>query len=320
MRKIINKNSTYFYSYTGLISLIFFEMILLIFLFILSRQQDLYSTTNTVVFDRKKLASANRDEILNALGHEFGHYSKEDNKTGKQTIANYSGEKLEDRTKAMVSKEATEDTLASIRNNPNIITGEEEKKLAESIPMERREYYKAFIVKGSVTKMVTGVEIDGGFIYNKDPITGKEEFGYVWGGKGLFGSDYNAKKINDIGKVALKVDWGFDSYEKKGKPIKDFQGMTAKVEGSIGLFGVGASGEIETKDNDKISGSVGVEDARIKAMVTIGYRGVKEFKNPEENLKNAIRSITNNSETTVETIQGIRLIIDAIKKAEELKK
>ena len=96
--------------------------------------------TNVVVFDRKMLASANRDEILNALGHEFGHYSKEDNKTGKQTIANYSGDKLEARTKAMVSKEATEDTLAAIRNNKNVITGEEGKKLAESIPMDRREY------------------------------------------------------------------------------------------------------------------------------------------------------------------------------------
>ena len=96
--------------------------------------------TNVVVFDRKKLANSNRDEILNALGHEFGHYSKEDNKTGSQTIANYSGDKLEARTKGMVSKEATEDTLASIRNNPNVITGEEGKKLAESIPMERREY------------------------------------------------------------------------------------------------------------------------------------------------------------------------------------
>jgi len=68
-----------------------------------------------------------RDKILNALGHEFGHYSKEDNKTGTQTIANYTGAKLEDRTKAMVAKEATEDTLAAIRNNPNVITGEEGK-------------------------------------------------------------------------------------------------------------------------------------------------------------------------------------------------
>jgi len=96
--------------------------------------------TNVVVFDRKELAKSNRDEILNALGHEFGHYSKEDNKTGNQTIANYSGEKLEDRTKGIVSKEATEDTLAAIRNNKNVITGEEGKKLADSIPMERREY------------------------------------------------------------------------------------------------------------------------------------------------------------------------------------
>ena len=96
--------------------------------------------TNVVVFDKKMLASLDRDKILNILGHEFGHYSKEDNKTGNQTIANYSGDKLEDRTKAMVSKEATEETLASIRNNPNVITGEEGKKLAESIPMDRREY------------------------------------------------------------------------------------------------------------------------------------------------------------------------------------
>ena len=98
--------------------------------------------TNVVVFDRKQLASLDRDKILNALGHEFGHYSKEDNKTGTQTIANYSGDKLEDRTKAMVAKEATEDTLASIRNNPNVITGEEGRLLAESIPMERREYVR----------------------------------------------------------------------------------------------------------------------------------------------------------------------------------
>ena len=96
--------------------------------------------TNVVVFDRKQLANLDRDKILNILGHEFGHYSKEDNKTGTQTIANYTGAKLEDRTKAMVAKEATEDTLAAIRNNPNVITGEEGRLLAESIPMDRREY------------------------------------------------------------------------------------------------------------------------------------------------------------------------------------
>ena len=162
--------------------------------------------TNTVVFDRKKLASANRDEILNALGHEFGHYSKEDDIDKSQDIANHTGKLLEDRTKDMVAKEATEDTLASIRNNPNVITGEKGKKLADSIPMDRREYYKALMFNGSITKLLVGVGVELGVIYNKDPITGKEEFGYVWGGKGLAGFDYNAEKINDIGKVGLKAD------------------------------------------------------------------------------------------------------------------
>ena len=40
----------------------------------------------------------------------------------------------------MVAKEATENTLEAIRNNPNVITGEEGRLLAESIPMDRREY------------------------------------------------------------------------------------------------------------------------------------------------------------------------------------
>ena len=101
--------------------------------------------------------------------------------------------------------------------------------------------------------------------------------------------------------------------------IKDFQGMTAKIEGSIGLFGV--SGEIDVKNNDKISSSVGGEEnTRIKVMVSLGYRRVNEFENPSEELKEVIRTITNNSEKIAETTEGIRMIMDAIKKAEELKK
>ena len=70
------------------------------------------------------------------------HYSKEDDIDKSQDIANHTGELLENRTKGMVAKEATEDTLAAIRNNKNVITGEEGKKLADSIPMDRREYVK----------------------------------------------------------------------------------------------------------------------------------------------------------------------------------
>ena len=114
--------------------------------------------TNVVVFDRAMLASANRDQILNALGHEFGHYSKEDDIDKSQDIANHTGKLLEDRTRGMVAKEATEDTLARIRNNLNVITGEEGKKLAESIPMDRREYVKwERVFRG------TAITFSGGF-------------------------------------------------------------------------------------------------------------------------------------------------------------
>uniref|UniRef100_UPI0003B30B41 hypothetical protein n=1 Tax=Fusobacterium russii TaxID=854 RepID=UPI0003B30B41 len=74
-------------------------------------------------------------------GHEFGHYSKADDIDKSQDIANYTGGLLEKRTKNLASKEATEETLGAIRNNKNVITGEEGKKVAESIPMDRREYH-----------------------------------------------------------------------------------------------------------------------------------------------------------------------------------
>ncbi|WP_320949931.1 hemolysin [Fusobacterium sp.] len=171
--------------------------------------------TNVVVFDRKMLANANRDQILNALGHEFGHYSKEDNKTGNQTIANYSGEKLEDRTKGMVAKEATEDTLAAIRNNKNVITGEEGKKLADSIPMDRREYSTTGFSGGlsaSFEGNLTGgaghyVSIDWkkGIVEEYDTIEGGMNFSNpdigITGGISIFPFADSAKDIEGRGKV-----------------------------------------------------------------------------------------------------------------------
>ena len=274
--------------------------------------------TNTVVFDRKKLASSNRNEILNALGHEFGHYSKEDNKTGSQTIANYSGDKLEDRTKGMVSKEATKETLASIRNNKNVITGEEGKKLAESIPMDRREYYEAFMFKGSITKLAIGGGGSFGFVYNKNPITGKEEYGYVGEIQGLLGIDYDVKKVTDV--ILLNKDWGIETYQKKGKPIKDFQGITAGLEGKIAAFGVGIEGSMDIMEDGKISGNGGLSNAGFKVMLSLGYRYVHKIDNPSEGVKYLIGTFTNDPEKLAGNIEAVRMLIDVIKKAEELKK
>ena len=277
--------------------------------------------TNVVVFDRKKLASANRDEILNALGHEFGHYSKEDNKTGTQAIANYSGKKLEDRTKAMVSKEATEDTLASIRNNKNVITGEEGKKLAESIPMERREYYKAFIIKGSVTKVVAGIEGDAGVIYNKDPVTGEEEFGIVVGGQGLLGIDYGKEDITDAGKLIANFGWDLASYEDAGKPIKDFQGFIGGAGIKVNLFGFQFSWGISVGGNKgNFNGDANLSKNRIKIGGSGGYIHVFKLDKPSKATKSFIRGIANNSEKIVDTKNTIYKIKDIIDGREELKK
>ena len=96
--------------------------------------------------------------------------------------------------------------------------------------------------------------------------------------------------------------------------------MTAKIEGSIGAFGVGVSGEIDTKNNDKMSGSVGAADTGVKVMVSLGYRGVDEFENPSEELKEAIRIVTNNSEKIAETTEGIRILNRCNKKSRGVEK
>ena len=261
--------------------------------------------TNTVVFDRKMLASANRDQILNALGHEFGHYSKEDDIDKSQDIANHTGELLENRTKGMVAKEATEDTLAAIRNNKNVITGEEGKKLAESIPMDRREYYKAIIITGSAEKFIVGAEGGLGVIYNKDPVTGEEEYGIVWKAEGAAGIDYDLENIKkEI--MPLKLDWGVEGYEKEGKPIKDLEGKIAKIQFSLAAFGIGVGAQIDDKDGV----SLGAESSKtgIKLMLKLGYIGVKKLENPNEKVRKAIKFLTDNPEEAAENIEAIKTL------------
>lgn len=44
---------------------------------------------------------------------------------------NYIGELLENRTKDMIAKKVTEETLATMRNNKNVIAKEEGKKISD---------------------------------------------------------------------------------------------------------------------------------------------------------------------------------------------
>jgi len=220
--------------------------------------------TNVVVFDRKQLANLDRDKILNILGHEFGHYSKEDNKTGKQTIANYTGDKLEDRTKAMVAKEATEDTLASIRNNPNVITGEEGKKLAESIPMERREYHTeeifgtaAYSFGGRVSGTISHYT---SFNHKTDEV---EEYNLITGSVGF-------------GSPDISVGIGIGLYLKDSR--EEIEKLTKSVGGSITLKGgvsIGADVLTEHVENRGILGDF-LHAKGVRVYVGIGFMPLKK--------------------------------------------
>ncbi|MHB9333737.1 hemagglutinin repeat-containing protein, partial [Fusobacterium polymorphum] len=178
--------------------------------------------TNTVVFDRKELAKANRDQILNALGHEFGHYSKEDDKDKSQDIANHTGKLLEDRTKGMVAKEATEDTLASIRNNKNVITGEEGKKLADSIPKNRREY-KAWVFNKSASFMGPGFGLGFGITEAlvSDDNTGEAYYALVL-----------TQKAGRASKPSLSFDFSYERIDEINRP-EEFN--TLNLEGSASI-------------------------------------------------------------------------------------
>ena len=235
--------------------------------------------TNTVVFDRKMLASANRDQILNALGHEFGHYSKEDDKDKSQDIANHTGKLLEDRTKGMVAKEATEDTLASIRNNKNVITGEEGKKLADSIPMDRREYYEAIVFEGRIMAAFLGTDAGMGVIYYKDPKTGKEQFGRVENIDGKIG-------------VSSALEGGFtlNTYSKPDTPIQDFAGWYGGVRATAGYVVNGSYEFSISKNQGEHNFNAGI-GAGISFSFYGGKRRVVVLENLSETEKEAIRKL-----------------------------
>ncbi|MBR8734944.1 hypothetical protein IX329_002559 [Fusobacterium necrophorum] len=92
------------------------------------------------VLDRKFLATATKEDLLERVAHEFGHYTKEDNEMKSQKVAKYFSSLVMEKVKGVPSKTATEETYARIRNNKNVITGKEGNEIAKSIPMEDREY------------------------------------------------------------------------------------------------------------------------------------------------------------------------------------
>ena len=95
---------------------------------------------------------------------------------------------------------------------------------AKAIPKDERENYKVVLLKINATKGVYGLSGSIGPIYNKNPLTNEEEFGIVFGGRGLFGVDFNYEKFDmSDGKFLLNLDFDFESYEKENQPMKQLQ-------------------------------------------------------------------------------------------------
>ena len=109
--------------------------------------------------------------------------------------------------------------------------------------------------------------------------------------------------------MPVKLDWGIEGYEKKGKPIKNLQGETAKIEFGVSAFGVGIGGEIKDKE---VSVSAKSEETSLKLMLKLGYIGVEKWE-PSEKVKKLIKKVTNNPERTAENIEAVKTIITELR-------
>ena len=188
----------------------------------------------------------------------------------------------------MVSKEATEDTLAAIRNNKNVITGEKGRLLAESIPMDRREYYEQIELQISGRFLVIGGSISAGFIYNKDQKTGKREYGYT------------ASLQGSIGPALPSVEVGIKRHEEKGKPIEKFKGGYGGVHigGGAGIIG---EYELEVNDVDYVEHRVNISSGTLSAfaMGKFGWHFVANAK--DARMQKLIKLTTENSNEIEQT-------------------
>ncbi|KDE60946.1 filamentous hemagglutinin [Fusobacterium necrophorum] len=123
----------------------------------------------------------------------------------------------------MVGKEATEDTLAAIRNNKNVITGEEGRQLAESIPMERREYHTKEIFGAGAYSFGGRVSGNLSNYISFNPKTGKVEEYILTNGSVGFGSP----------DISIAIGAGI--YWKDSR--EEIEKLTKSVGGSITLLG-----------------------------------------------------------------------------------
>ena len=253
------------------------------------------------------------------FGHEKGHlatYDRDEN-TAEKIESKVS---KEDKTRVFNSKEKDE-YIKFLKENYKSKSLNEQFTEAKAIPKDERENYKVVLLKINATKGVYGLSGSIGPIYNKNPLTNEEEFGIVFGGRGLFGVDFNYEKFDmSDGKFLLNLDFDFESYEKENQPIKKFQGFKAGFEYKISAFWIGVGGGIDIdKNKGEFYHDEGIEDSGVKFMINAGYDYVYKIENPNKTVKQAIRDFVSNPEKTSENLKTMKIIYDLIKKYEGVK-
>lgn len=104
------------------------------------------ATGDQFVIDEDYVLSMTKEQALNGIGHEYGHYSKADDiATRDQTVANHTGKRVEDLTKNLSSKAVSEATWKNLVNTSSVITGPGADVIANRIPVDEMEYYSTEI-------------------------------------------------------------------------------------------------------------------------------------------------------------------------------
>ena len=119
------------------------------------------ATGDQFVIDEDYVLSMTKEQALNGIGHEYGHYSKADDiATRDQTVANHTGKRVEELTKNLSSKPVSEATWKNLVNTSSVITGPGADVIANRIPVGEREY------------ITTGISISGTASFGGNPTVG----------------------------------------------------------------------------------------------------------------------------------------------------
>ncbi|MDK4521603.1 hemagglutinin repeat-containing protein [Fusobacterium necrophorum] len=122
------------------------------------------ATGDQFVIDEEYVLSMTKEQALNGIGHEYGHYSKADDiATRDQTVANHTGKRVEDLTKNLSSKPVSEATWKNLVNTSSVITGPGADVIANRIPVDEREYVNWHrLGEGVIETGISGVRIAQG--------------------------------------------------------------------------------------------------------------------------------------------------------------